>query len=306
MGDGIAHLDFGGRLDAGDDVAHIAAADAVSRFELHLEDADFIGFVLLAGIEELDLVSFADGPVENLEISDDAAEGVEHGIEDEGLERRLGIALRGGNLLHDGIQQRRDTLAGAGGNLVDILRIAAEQVADLVGHDIHHGGIHVDLVQDRNDLQTMVHRLVEVGNRLGLHALGGVYDQQRPFAGSNAAGDFITEVDMAGGIDQVERILLALIQILHLDRMALDRDALLLLQVHVVEDLVLHVPGRKGLGQFQQPVRQGTLAVVDMRDDAEIADVLHARFNSLVNRKDTSFSEIFSYICFWGRSDRPR
>ena len=89
----------------------------------------------------------------------------------------------------------------------------------------------------------MVHRLVEVGNRLGLHALGGVYDQQRPFAGSNAAGDFITEVDMAGGIDQVERILLALIQILHLDGVALDRDALFLLQIHVVEDLVLHVPG---------------------------------------------------------------
>ena len=50
-------------------------------------------------------------------------------------------------------------------------------------------------------------------------------------------------------------------------------DAPLPFQVHLVHELVAHLPGGDGAGEFQQPVRQGALAVVDMGDDAEIADV---------------------------------
>ena len=61
----------------------------------------------------------------------------------------------------------------------------------------------------------------------------------------------------------------------HLDGVALDRDALLLLQVHVVQDLVLHVARRERLGELQQAVRQGALPMVDVRDDTEVPNVLH-------------------------------
>ncbi len=54
-----------------------------------------------------------------------------------------------------------------------------------------------------------VDRRVGVGDGLGLHALRGVDQQDRPFAGGEAARDLVMEVDVAGGVDQVELVGLA-------------------------------------------------------------------------------------------------
>ena len=61
---------------------------------------------------------------------------------------------------------------------------------------------------------------------------------------------------MPRSIDEIEDVLLAILVVLHLDRMALDGDPLFLLQVHIVQDLCLHVPAGQSLGQFEQPVLQ--------------------------------------------------
>jgi hypothetical protein len=53
--------------------------------------------------------------------------------------------------------------------------------------------------------------------------------------------------------------------------MHLDRDAALLLEVHRVEMLVGHLALSDGAGVFEQAVGERGLAVVDVRDDAEIA-----------------------------------
>ncbi len=42
---------------------------------------------------------------------------------------------------------------------------------------------------------------------------------------------------------------------------------------HVVQQLLLHLPLLHRARGFQQPIGQRALAVVDMGDDAEIADV---------------------------------
>ena len=54
-----------------------------------------------------------------------------------------------------------------------------------------------------------------------------------------------------------------------------DGDAALPLDVHVIEDLILHDALVHALGQLQNAVRQGGLAVVDVGYDAEVADVFH-------------------------------
>ena len=64
----------------------------------------------------------------------------------------------------------------------------------------------VDLVDDGDDRQVVLERQVDVGQRLGLDALGGVDDQQRALAGGEAAADLVGEVDVAGGVDQVELV----------------------------------------------------------------------------------------------------
>ena len=55
----------------------------------------------------------------------------------------------------------------------------------------------VDLVDDGNDGEVLLHRQMDIGDGLGFDALGGVNDQQGPFAGAQAAGDFIGEIHMA-------------------------------------------------------------------------------------------------------------
>ena len=78
---------------------------------------------------------------------------------------------------------------------------------------------------------------------------------------------------MAGGVDQVEHIQLTVGRpVFHAGCLQLDRDAALALQLHVVEELFLHVAGGHRARVLQQPVGQGGFAVVDVGDDAEIAD----------------------------------
>ena len=54
--------------------------------------------------------------------------------------------------------------------------------------------------------------------------------------------------------------------------MGLDGDAALALQVHGVEHLLHHFALGEGAGDLEQPVGQRGLAVVDVRNDREIAD----------------------------------
>ena len=58
------------------------------------------------------------------------------------------------------------------------------------------------------------------------------------------------------------------------DGVGLDGDAALALEVHGVEHLLHHFALRQRAGVLEQAVGQRRLAVVDMRDDREISDVL--------------------------------
>ena len=45
-------------------------------------------------------------------------------------------------------------------------------------------------------------------------------------------------------------------------------------RVHGIEQLILFLALVDGAGALEQPIRQGRLSVIDVRDDAEIARVL--------------------------------
>ena len=74
------------------------------------------------------------------------------------------------------------------------------------------------------------------------------------------------------------------------DGLGLDGDAPLALQVHAVEHLLAHVPLGDGVGHLQDAVGQRGLPVVDVGDDAEIADVVETchRRSILAHRHLTS------------------
>ncbi len=157
-------------------------------------------------------------------------------------------------------------MADSAGNGEDVLQLLLR---------LRHVGVRqVDLVDDGDDGEVLLHRQVHIGDGLGLDALGGIDDEQRPFAGAQAARDLVGEIHMAGRVNQVQLVSLAVLGLVkHGDRMGLDRDAALLLQVHRIEQLVLHLARGNGAGAMQQPVGKRRLPMINMGDDAEISYV---------------------------------
>ena len=152
----------------------------------------------------------------------------------------------------------------------DALGRQPEHVLDLERAALGVGRRQVDLVEHRHDLEVVLDGLVAVGQRLGLNALRGVDQEHGPLAGGQRAGDLVAEVDVAGGVDQVEDVA----GVHDPDVLGLDGDAPLPLDVHGVEVLLPHQAGIDGPGDLEDAVGQGRLAVVDVADDGEVADAL--------------------------------
>ena len=97
---------------------------------------------------------------------------------------------------------------------------------------------------------------------------------------SRRAGHLVGEVDVAGGVDHVEDVHpgLGALGVVRRDGpreahgLALDRDAALALDVHPVEVLRARRALVDDAGELEHAVGQRRLAVVDVRDDAEVAD----------------------------------
>ncbi len=147
-------------------------------------------------------------------------------------------------------------------------------VFHLADDDVGPGDRQVDLVEHRDDFQVVLHRQEGVGDGLGLHALEGIDQQNRPLAGGEAARHLVAEIDVAGRVDQVQFVFLALVLVVDRDRVHADGDAAFAFEVHAVERLGLEVALGDGAGLEQELVGQGALAVVDVGDDAEVADTV--------------------------------
>ena len=78
---------------------------------------------------------------------------------------------------------------------------------------------------------------------------------------------------MAWCIDEVEHIFLTIRRlVVHAGGLELDRDPPFPLQLHVVEELLLHIPIGHSAGVLQQTVSQRRLAMVDVGNNAKISD----------------------------------
>ena len=79
---------------------------------------------------------------------------------------------------------------------------------------------------------------------------------------------------MARRIDQIELIRLTIVGVIgNADGIGLDRNAALALDIHGVEQLRLHVAFVDGMGELEDAVTDRRLAMVDVRNDREVADV---------------------------------
>ena len=128
----------------------------------------------------------------------------------------------------------------------------------------------VDFVEDGDDGQIMVDGHEEVGQSLGFDALGGVHQKDGSFAGGQGPGHFVGEVHVAGGVDHAQGVFLPIESPRHPHGLGLDGDPPLLLDLHPVQEAVVHIAGRHDAGKLEDAVGHGRFAMVDVGDDAEI------------------------------------
>ena len=118
--------------------------------------------IFLAGGHELYEIVLADGAVHYLEIGDDAAERIEHGVEYKRLERSVGVAFRSRHTLYYGLQYGRYTLAGLSAGADYFLAPASEKIDYLVLNFVGVGALEINLVDNGDNLQVGVDGHIEV------------------------------------------------------------------------------------------------------------------------------------------------
>ena len=232
--------------------------------------------------------------------------GVE--VRDPRLQRRLVVVGRGGHVLEDRLEQRLEvvvvgkgavlgTVAGcragatAGvhdghveqrvdvevGHVVDEVAREAEQQVVRLFLDLGDARVGaVGLVDEQDDGKLRLERLAQHEAGLRQRALARVDEQHDAVDHGQAALDLAAEVGVAGGVDDVDRDGHLGVDALVGDRRVLgeDRDALLTLEVVRVHRALFHVLVRaEGAGLTQHGVDERGLAVVDVRDDRDVAEV---------------------------------
>jgi len=107
-------------------------------------------------------------------------------------------------------------------------RVEAELLGEL-GLDLEGVGARAVALVDEGDAGNMVALELAVdGDRLGLDAADRAEDEDSPVEDAEGTLDFDGEVDVAGGVDQVDRDILPG----HVGRGGLDGDAALALEIH--------------------------------------------------------------------------
>ena len=228
-----------------------------------------------AGVHQLDGIAGAHGAFKHAHIDDNALVAVVNGVKDQGFQRGIGVALRGGNILHHAFQHLADIDAHLGAHARGIHAGQTDDILHLFGGGIRVSAGQVNLIQDGHNFQVVVNGQVAVGQRLGFHALAGIHHQDGTLTGSQAAADFVLKVNVARRVDQVELVFLAVIGVVvHGNGAGFDGNAALAFQLHVVQNLVLHGALVHAVGQLQNTVRQCGLAVVNVGNDTKVANIV--------------------------------
>ncbi len=272
VGDGVAGAGFGNVLDVGVHESDFAGRKFLYGNGFGRLVAETFDLVLLPAGAELDLLAHRDDAVDYAGKDDDATIGVEPGVEDERAQGRGDIAARRRHAFHDGFERLVDAHALLGADEKSVTGVESDDFLDLGANALGLGGGQVDFINDGNNFEIMVEREVGIGEGLGLNALGGIDYEQCAFAGLQTAGNFIGEIDVAGRVDQVELIPVAVVGfVIEADGVGFDGDTALALEVHRVEHLGHHFALRESAGDFEKTIGQGAFAVVDVRNDGEIA-----------------------------------
>jgi hypothetical protein len=225
-----------------------------------------------------DLVARLQRTLHHAHQHDDADVVVEPRVDQQRLQRRIAVALRRRHARDHRFQDVVDPFTGLGTRADRVFGDNADDVLDLVDHPLGLSGRQVDLVQHRHHFDALLDGRVAVRNGLRFDALRCIDDEQRALAGGERSRHLVRKVDVARRVDQVQPVRKSVARdVSERRRLRLDRDAALALEVHRIEHLGLHFAIGQSATALDEPVGKRRLAVIDVRDDREIADVQHGK-----------------------------
>ena len=118
----------------------------------------------------------------------------------------------------------------------------------------------------------MIQRKIHIRQRLRLHSLRRIHNQDRSVTGCKASGYLIVKVYMSRRIDQVKDILLSVIRLIYRTHsLCFDGDSSLSFQVHIIQNLRLHLTACQKSGLLDDPVCKRRFSMVDMCDNTKIS-----------------------------------
>ncbi len=176
---------------------------------------------------------------------------------------------------HEFLEQFGHACAGLGADEDRVGGLDADDVLDLLDHAFGLGRRQVDLVDDRHAPRGPARAPCSSSRR---SAPPRPAPRPRPAARPRrrrANATPRTRSRRARRVDEVELVVEPVRgPVVERDGLRLDRDAALALEVHRVEHLFLHLARLETAAGLDQAVGQRRLAVVDVRNDREIAYLL--------------------------------
>ena len=271
---GIAHRCPVNILDAGHHEAHFARLQHIALEPLGGKYTDRIDLVTLADGFGNDLVALAQSTVFNPHQGHHAQVIIKPGVDYQRLQRRLPVALRGGNPPHQRFQRILDSQSRLGADQAGVSGIDADNLLDFHLDPLGVGLGQVHLVEYGQDFQPLLYRRIAIGDRLRLDTLTGVHHQQGALAGGEGARHLVGKIHVARRIDKVQLVYLPVTGgVVQRDALGLDGNAPLPLYVHGIEHLLVHFAGAQATTVLDKPVGQRGFSMVDMGDNGKIADV---------------------------------
>src|SRR6478672_6602605 len=236
IGDRVADFHVGGRFDVRDEITDIARVQPRLRIHLGREHADFLDLVTRVVAHQLDGLRMFHFAGNNAHVTDHAAVNIEHRIENQRAQNLVLRFHRRGDARDDRLENILNPDPHLRAGVDRFLRGNGEDFLQLPVNRRNVRVWQIDLVDYRDDRQTLLVREVHVRDRLRFHTLRRIDDEERAFARRERTRNFVGKIHVTGRIEQVEPILFAgLTRVTHRHRMRFDGDAALPFEVHRIE-----------------------------------------------------------------------
>ena len=224
-----------------------------------------------------------DSSVNNSDIDNDTEIVIVIGVKYQAFQGSCGVSLGCGNVAHDSLKHVLDVEARLCGYCGTLVCRNADYVLYLCTNTRNIGTRQVYLVDNGNYLKVGVKRKIGVCKCLRLNSLSCINNEKRTLAGVERTRHLVVEVNVSGGIYEVERIdLTVLCLVLNSDGSRLYRYSALTLEVHVVEQLLLHVAHGNRSRLLKQSIRERAFSMVDMSYNRKVSyQFLFCHFQNL-------------------------